>query len=540
MDGEEILVFDIVIKNGRVVDGCGNTWFRADVAIENGKIVKIGGMIIDAYKVIDANEMIVAPGIVDLHEHSDTAILANPKAESAIRQGITTIVNGNCGSSAAPLTNQSMELMKARFQRHIAKPDWITYGEYLNKLEERGCAVNVAGLVGHHTVRMAVMGMDARDPTTKELEAMKRLVAQSLEEGAFGLSTGLESAPGGNSKTEEIIELAKIVARYPGALYVTHMRGRDERALNAVREGIEIGEKAGIPVHFSHHPTRYPFQGRMSELLKLHEDARERGVDVTFDVYISNFNMSSFGAMVPLDLHEGGQKKFIERLRNPDVRKRIKEYKNPEVKLFRDGKWDRILLGDNTKNKDFAGMNLAEVAKIKGYSDPWDMLMDMMIEEGEDGRLSFYCDVKTDEDISTALRHPTSMAVGSDVTALAPYGVLASTHPHPIAYGNYPQLFRKYVREMRVLTLEEAIRKVSSFPAQRMNLWDRGLIREGMWADLMIFDKNRIQDKSTFKEPHKYPEGIDYVIVNGKVVIEKGEHTGSLPGKILRPIYCKS
>lgn len=516
--------FDLIIKNGRVIDGCGNPWFEADVAVKEGRISKVGKIISAAKEVIDAEGLIVAPGIIDLHNHSDTEIFINQKAESAVRQGITTMIVGNCGGSAAP----QKEITENR--------DWLTYKDYLSKLENHGTAVNFGGFVGHGRVRRLAMGMDARLSTAEELEKMKLLVKKSLVGGAFGLSTGLEYAPGANADTEEIIELAKVLAKYPGAIYVTHMRQRDEKAVEAVQEGIEIGEKAGVPVHFSHHPMRYPFHGRMHELLKLKDEARERGVDVTFDTMILNYNMSSMGALLPHWMHEGGAEKLVERLKNPDIRRKVKEYKNPQQKHFRDGLWDKVLLGNNKKNKELIGKNLAEIAKIKGYKDPWEMAMDMMIQEGG-GSVGIYCDTFTDEDIITCLRHPLSMAVGSDVTAYAPYGPLSQKRPHPANYGFYPKLFRKFVREMKALRLEEAIRKVSSFPAQRIGLWDRGILREGMCADIMVFDIENIRERSTFKEPHQYPEGIEYVLVNGQIVIDRGKHTGSLAGTVLRPRY---
>jgi len=513
--------FDIIIKNGRVFDGCGNPWFEADIALKNGRIAHIGKVNSGSEKTIDAKGLIVAPGIVDLHNHSDTEIFVNQKAESAIRQGITTMIVGNCGSSAAP--------RKERTKNN----DWMTYEEYLNKLENHGTAVNFGGFVGHGRVRRIVMGMEARLAASEEIEKMKRLIKESLEGGAFGLSTGLEYAPGANASTEELIELTKVVAEYPGAIYVTHMRQRDEKAVEAVKEGIEIGEKAGTPVHFSHHPMRYPFHGRMNELLRLKEEARERAVDVTFDTMILNFNMSSMGALLPHWMHEGGAKKLVERLKDPKIRKQVKEYQNPQQKHFRDGLWDKVLLGNNKNNKNLIGKNLAEIARIKGCEDPWEMAMDMMIEQGGGG-VGIYCNTFTDEDIITCLKRPLSMAVGSDVTAYAPYGPLSERRPHPANYGFYPKFFRKFVREMSALRLEEAIRKVSSFPAQRVGLWDRGILRDGMWGDIMIFNKDTIQEKSTFKEPHQYPEGIEYVIVNGQIAIDKGKHTGVLPGKVLR------
>jgi N-acyl-D-amino-acid deacylase len=517
----ENIVFDVVIKNGRVIDGCGNPWFEADVALKNGRILKIGKVKSASDKVIDAEGLIVAPGIIDLHNHSDTEIFVNQKAESAIRQGITTMIVGNCGSSAAPQTKKTENM------------DWQTYEEYLNKLEKHGTAVNFGGFVGHGRIRRVVMGMEARPATEHEIERMIALLKESLEGGAFGLSTGLEYAPGANATTEELIELAKVLKDYPGTIYVTHMRQRDEMAVEAVQEGIEIGEKAGVPVHFSHHPMRYPFHGRMNELLKLKEEARDRGVDVTFDTMILNYNMSSMGALLPHWMHEGGAEKLVERLKDPQIRKQAKEYQNPQQKHFRDGLWDKVLLGNNRANKDLIGKNLAEIAEIKGYQDPWEMAMDMMIEEG-DGSVGIYCNTFTDEDIITCLRHPLGMAVGSDVTAYAPYGPLGERRPHPANYGFYPLFFKKFIREMKVLNLEEAVRKVTSFPAQRIGLWDRGILREGMWGDIMVFDFDRIRDRSTFENPHQYPEGIEYVVVNGQLVIERGKHTGVLLGKVLR------
>lgn len=513
--------YDLVIKNGKIVDGCGNPWFVADVGLKDGKILTVGSIDSPAARAIDAEGLIVAPGIVDLHNHSDTAIFVNQNAESAVRQGITTMIVGNCGGSAAPQETRT----DAR--------DWKTYGEYLDKVEETPIAVNVGGFVGHGRIRRLVMGMDVREATAPELHEMRRLVQESLEGGAMGLSTGLEYAPGANASNGELVELTKVLVDFPGTLYVTHMRQRDTRSMEAVQEGIEIGEKAGVPVHFSHHPMRYPFHGRMAEIFQLKEEARDRSVDVTFDTMIVNHNMSSMGALLPHWMHDGGTEKLVERLGDPSIRREVKAYQNPQQKQFRDGLWHQVLIGNNRANRDLLGRNMAEAADVRGYEDPWELAMDMMIQEGGGG-VGIYCDTFTDEDITACLQHPLGMAVGSDITVYAPYGPMSQRHPHPANYGFYPLFFKKFVREMKVLTLEAAIRKVTSFPAQRIGLWDRGILREGAWADIMIFDFERIRDRSTFEEPHQYPEGIDYVLVNGEVVIEKGTHTGTLPGTVLR------
>lgn len=530
--------FDLVIKDGYVVDGTGNPWFRGDVAVEGGRIAEIGAVDESrAGRVIDAQGLVVAPGIVDLHNHSDMTLLINPRAESVVRQGITTAIVGNCGVSLAPLKEETMDLAQSFLSGfgpvELVDWDWLTFAEYLRKLEGLGTAVNVGSLVGHGTVRAVVMGFDVRVPSGGELDEMRGLVDRSMMEGAMGLSSGLEYAPGNNAETGEVVELARVAAKYRGAIYATHVRQRDIRMVESVREAIEIGEKGGLPTHVSHHPARYPFQGRMGEVLRLQEEARGRGLDVTFDVYIWNHNITSLTAQIPHWAHEGGRQRLLERLRDPEVRGRIKGYDNPQVKLIVDGKWDRVYLGDCKENTALIGRSFAEIAEIRGVEDPWDVAMDIMLEEGE-GAVAIYSEVKTDEDIAECLRHPTSGAVGSDVFGLAPYGALGPIRKHPTCYGNYPRLFRKFVREDCVLTLEEAMRKVTSFPAQRIGLWDRGLLREGTWADIMVFDKDGIGERATFEEPRQYPKGIEWVIVNGQVVVEGGEHRGALPGKILR------
>ncbi len=534
---------DLIIRDGYVIDGTGNPWFKADVAVESGRITRVGG-IQDrrAERTVQAKGLVVAPGIIDLHNHSDLTLLVNPRAESAIRQGITTVVVGNCGVSLAPLKEGTLDSMRSYFG--FTGPvdkigwNWLTFGEYLDKLEGKGSSVNFGSFIGHGTVRATVMGFDVRVPTDSEMMEMKELVDQSMREGAFGLSSGLEYAPGNNAQTYELVELAKVAAKYRGAIYVTHVRQRDIQMIESVREAIQIGETAGIPTHISHHPARYPFQGRMAEVVKIQEEARSRGFDVTFDVYIWNYNITSLGAQLPHWAHEGGREKLLERLRDPSVRERIKRYDNPQIKLILDGRWDKVFLGDCKRNTPLIGRSFADIAKIRGVDDPWDAAMDIILDEGG-ADVTVFSEVKTDEDIGECLRHPTSGAVGSDIFALAPYGELSSMRKHPTCYGNYPRLFRKYVKEDRVISLEEAVRKVTSYPAQRISLRDRGLLREGMWADVMVFDRDRIKERATYEEPRQYPEGVEYVVVNGQIVVEGGEHTGALPGRALRPQWVR-
>lgn len=536
------MAFDLLIKNGKIVNGTGNPWFKADIGIKDGKIEKIGRLnSTDAEKIIDAKGLIVSPGFIDMHNHSDISVFFNPKLESAIRQGITTLVIGNCGSSLAPVNPATKDL----FMKHIETflpPDaelevtWNTFKEYLSKLEEIEMAANIAPLVGHGTIRIAVMGFDGREPTTEELNEMKKLVAEAMEAGAFGMSTGLIYPPGVYSKTEELVELCKVVAKY-GGIYASHIRGEGDTLVEAVKEAIYIGEKAGVPVEISHHKAAGKSSwGKTEETLKLMEEARERGVDVTCDQYPYRAGMTSLSTVLPPWVHVGGVEEMLRRLRDPKEREKIRrdiEQGLPGWENFvADCGWENIYISSvaTEKNKHLEGKNVAEIAKIKG-KDELDAVCDLLLEE--EGRVTIVLFMMDDEDIVRVMKSPLQM-VATDAWAVAPYGVLGAGKPHPRFYGTYPRVLGRYVREKKVLTLEEAVRKMTSFPAQKLGLRDRGLILEGMWADVVIFDPAKIIDKATYQNPHQYPEGIEYVIVNGKIVIERGEHTGVLPGKILR------
>ncbi len=536
------MVFDLLIKNGKIVNGTGNPWFKADIGIKNGKIEKIGRLdSADAEKILDAEGLIVSPGFIDMHNHSDISVFFNPKLESTIRQGITTLVIGNCGSSLAPVNPATKDL----FMKHIEaflpsdaelEVTWNTFEEYLNKLEEIEMAANIAPLVGHGTVRIAVMGFDDREPTAEELDEMKKLVAEAMEAGAFGMSTGLIYPPGVYSKTEELVELCKVVAKY-GGIYVSHIRGEGGTLIEAVKEAIYIGEKAGVPVEISHHKAAGKSNwGKTKETLKLMEEARKRGVDVTCDQYPYRAGMTSLSAVLPPWVHVGGVEEMLRRLRDPKEREKIRrdiEQGLPGWENFvADCGWENIYISSvvTEKNKHLEGKNVAEIAKIKG-KDELDAVCDLLLEE--DGRVTIVLFMMDEEDIVRVMKSPLQM-VATDAWAVAPYGVLGAGKPHPRFYGTYPRVLGRYVREKKVLTLEEAVRKMTSFPAQKLGLKDRGLILEGMWADIVIFDPAKIIDKATYQNPHQYPEGIEYVIVNGKIVVENGEHTGVLPGKTLR------
>ena len=535
-------MFDLIIKDGKIIDGTGNPWFRGDLGIKNGKIARIGRLSpSEAEKKLEAKGLIVCPGFIDMHSHSDLSVFFNPKLDSTIRQGVTTSVVGNCGLSLAPVNPERKGLLirEASSFLPICKElriDWCRFDEYLSRLGEIGLSANIANLVGHGTVRIAVMGLENRDPTGEELAEMKKLVAEAMEAGAFGLSTGLIYAPGVYSKADEIIELCKIVAEY-GGIYASHIRSERAMLLEAVKEAIRIGEKAKIPVEISHHKAAgKPNWGKTKETLRLMEEARARGVDVTCDQYPYKAGMTSLAALLPPWVREGGVDKMIERLRSLKERERIREDMEKATveweNFASECGWENIIVSSvsSEENKFLEGKSLAEIAKIRG-TDEFTVLFDLLLEE--EGGVSIVIFSMDERDIHRVMTSRLQM-VGTDSWAVAPYGILNIGKPHPRFYGTYPRILGRYVREKKVLALEEAIRKMTSFPAQRLGLTDRGLLKPGMWADIVIFDPAKIKDKATYQEPHQYPEGIEYVLVNGSVIIEKGEHTGAPAGKVLR------
>jgi N-acyl-D-amino-acid deacylase len=541
--------FDIIIKNGRVIDGTGNPWMKSDVGVFDGKIASMGTLdISQAELIIDASDLIVAPGFIDIHTHSDLTLLINSKAESKVRQGVTTEVLGNCGTSPAPTSDSTLELLKKTWGSEADEVDWAwrSFGDYLKRIEEQGTAVNVLGLVGHGTVRIAVMGVDNRAPSDEELAEMKELVKRSMIEGAFGMSSGLVYLPGSFATTEELIELCRVVAEN-GGLYTSHIRGERETIVGALKEAIEIAERSGVCLQVSHNCPKYGAHGKFEEMSKIYDDARARGVDLTIDNDAHTDFNPQLSQVLPQWVQAGGDQAAAERLRDPDLRKRIKQETLDDklpgpgyAGLVKHGRWDRIFLFHAVRNNSLIGKSFEEIAALRGQS-PIDAYLDLLVEE--DGNASALFNYIDEEDIRALLRHPLMM-ICSDGNAVAPYGTLGKIQGYwPCSYGEYPYILQRYVREEGVLTLQEAIRKMTSFPAQKLGLRDRGQIREGMCADIVAFDFDRIRDRATCRfpytfplsnYPHKYPEGIEHVIVNGKVVVTKGEHTGALAGHVLR------
>jgi len=536
------LPHDAIIRNACIIDGSGNPWFKGDLAIYAGKIAKIGRLPTQpAERTIDAQGQFVCPGFIDIHSHSDVTIPFNRLVESSVRQGITTMVVGSCGISVAPVEKKNEHLL----QRYISpflpseqklKMEWSSFGEYLKWQEKKGCSTNIVGLVGHGTIRIAAMGFEERRPTNAELQEMKNLVEEAMRSGAFGMSTGLIYPPGIFSETTELIELSKVVAKYEG-VYFSHIRGEGATLLEAVKEAITIGEEAGLPVQISHHKAAGKVNwGKTVETLKMMEEARERGVDVTFDQYPYSAAMTTLATLLPPWAHEGGMEKTLERLRNPSQREKMRKDIEQGILGWQnwigDCGWDNITVSSvvSERNKFLEGKNLTEIAALR-KKDEFTALCDLLLEE--QGNATMVMHAMNEEDVRRVMKHHLQM-IGTDAWSVAPYGVLGGGKPHPRFYGTYPRVLGKYVREEKVLTLEEAVRKGTSFPAQRLQLEDRGMIREGFWADLVIFNPARILDKATFTDPHNYPEGIEYVLVNGEVVLEKESHNGKLAGKILK------
>lgn len=529
------MAFDLIIKKGRVVDGTGNLWFRADVGIQEGKIAKIGDIAEErAEKVIDASGLVVSPGFIDIHTHSEVTLLINPTGDSHVMQGVTTNMAGNCGGSAAPVSPYMRVRYEEALKRNNLELDWTTMGEFLEKVEKHGISINMGTYVGNATVRMAVMGMERRAPTLQELEEMKRLVAEAMRDGAFGLSTGLFYAPSGYASTDEVVELAKVAASY-GGIYATHIRGEGDPLIGAVREAIEIGEKAGIPVEIAHHKAMGKKNwGKVKQSLKIMEEAWKRGVEVNCDVYAWRAGATSLTATLPHWVHEGGFPKLLDRLKDPETRQRIKkdmeEAKPDWESVVHEIGWENVMISGCPKHREYEGKMVGNLAAAKGV-DPYDFAFDLLVEEG--GQVGMIIFGMAEEDVVTVIKSPFSM-IGSDSSPIAPRGTVGEGKPHPRAYGNFVKVLGEYVRDRKTLTLEEAIRKMSSLPAQKLGLLDRGLLKESAWADVVIFDPETVASRATYTDPHHFPVGVNWVIINGVVTVENGQHTGAKAGKVLR------
>jgi N-acyl-D-amino-acid deacylase len=529
--------FDIVITNGHIVDGTGSPWYSGDVGIRAGKIVRIGNLAnAQRNRTIDAHGMVVAPGFIDMLGQSELTILVDPRLPSKIYQGITTEITGE-GSSVAPQNDAILHADQKGYEHYRLTPDWRTFEQYFARLEKQGMGINLASYVGATQVRRMVLGDDDKQPTTAQLDQMKGLVQQAMREGAVGLSTSLEYAPAPYAKTEELIALASEAGKF-GGIYATHMRNESDAVLPAIDEVLRIGREGHLPVEIWHIKVAGKENwGRMPEVVAKINAARAQGMDVTADTYAYTAWFNGFSAFVPPWAHDGGDARLIERLKDPAMRARMrKDMTTPSSEW--DNEWqeipgpEAILIGvvQNPKLLPLQGKTLAEVAKVQN-KDPMDALFDLLIEDNAATEVAVFG--MSEPDVSLAVQQPW-VSFDNDSSGASPDGILGQEHPHPRAYGTFPRIFRKYVREEKKLTLEDAIRKCSALPAQRMRLTDRGVLKAGMWADVVVFDPSTIRDLATFETPNQLSQGMEYVLVNGVSVIDQGKMTGALPGKVLR------
>ena len=534
---------DLVILGGTVVDGTGSPRFQGDIAVDHGRISKVGVVSDDGEITVAAKGFVVTPGFVDIHTHSDFTLLQNRQAESSVRQGVTTAIIGACGRSCAPVNDDTKEfLLKDIIGYDTRLPvTWHSFAEYLAEFEKLGVAQNIAALAAHNAIRIAVMGYAQRKASRNELEEMKELTHECMRSGAIGLSTGLAYPPGSNADTAEIIELAKIAKEY-GGIYSSHLRGTDGDFPAGVQEAIEIGRAAKIPVHIGHLCGFFGNSLETQRALNMIAEARAEGLEVSCDLYPYLAGANPLMAFLPPSIFDHNSSELVQLIRNPVEREKlIEEIRHSETGAFwltRRETLDNIKIFDvvGPENARYKTKTLSEIATLKGIS-PIGSVLELLADEGEAMyNLGVICEWMSEKDNNAVFSQPYHM-VGSDGIALAPYGELASFKFHPRAYGTYPRVIAKYVRSDGALSLEQAIHKMTLMPAQRAGIADRGEIRRGMQADVVVFDYERILDRSTYEEPSLYPMGIEYVIVNGQIVIEKGEHTGRLPGRVLRHVW---
>jgi N-acyl-D-amino-acid deacylase len=528
--------FDLVITNGHIIDGTGSPWYSGDIGIRDGRVAAIGNLTAAPRKrTIDAAGKVVAPGFIDMLGQSELSILVEPRLPSKIYQGITTEITGE-GGSIAPLNDAIIQADRPGYEHYRITPDWRTFRQYFARLEKQGMGINLASYVGATQVRRMVLGDDNKQPTPEQLEQMKALVRDAMKDGAVGVSTALEYAPAPYAKTEELIALAAEGSKF-GGIYSTHMRNESDSVLEAIDEALRIGREAHVPVEIWHIKVAGKENwGRMPEVVAKINAGRAAGADVTADTYAYTAWFNDFSAFVPAWAHDGGAAKLVERLKDPVTRARIRKDMLTPSKDW-DNEWqeipgpEAIMIGvvQNLKMLPLQGKRLSEIAKLWN-KDPIDALLDFLIADPYSSVAVFGM---SQPDVTLALQQPW-VAIDNDSSGTSPEGILGQEHPHPRAYGTFPRILRKYVREDKALTLEDAIRKMSALPAQRLRLTDRGVLKAGMWADVVIFDPATVRDLATFDNPNQLSVGMEYVLVNGVPAIDGGKMTGALPGKVLR------
>ncbi|HEY3204027.1 MAG TPA: D-aminoacylase [Thermoanaerobaculia bacterium] len=535
--------YDLLFRGGHVVDGTGAPWFAADVGVRDGKIVAVGALAGHAAKrTIDAKSLIVAPGFIDLLGQSEYNVLVDKRAASKITQGITTEVTGE-GESIAPLDDKLIAESHDVYEKYGVFPDWKTLDGYFKTLEERGTAINLATFVGSGGVRAMIVGRENRPATAEELSKMEAVVDQAMREGALGVSSSLQYIPNIYSSTDELIALAKVAARYGGA-YFTHQRSESNRIDASLDEVFRIAKEAGIRTQVWHLKTAYkPNFGRMPEILKKIEEARSRGIDVAANQYPWNRASNGLDACLPPWVREGGREPLLKRLSDPSTRARVKADMDRETKEW-ENQWlgsggaDGVMVAEvlSEKLKPYEGRTVAQIAADE-KKDPRDVVIDLVLAD----RANVYCiiSIMDENDVRAALAHPL-VSFGCDSQAKAIDGPFGKETSHPRGWGSASRILGYYVREQKVLRLEEAVRKMTSFAAEAAGLKDRGVVKVGFAADLTVFDPQTVNARATFEKPNQYSEGIPYVAVNGVLVVNEGKITGAAPGKALRgPGYKK-
>jgi len=528
--------YDMVLKNAKIYDGSGNPWYSADIAIAQGKIAGIGSIPADAGReCLDVAGRAVTPGFIDSHCHADFALFDDPLAGNKIKQGITTQVIGNCGISAAPVRDKYLELLQlyVSFTTAGVKPawDWRGFGEYLDRLEAMNCGINIAAYVGHGSVRLAVMGMDDRPASAEEIRAMRALVVAAMQDGAWGMSSGLIYPPGVYSDTAEMIALCEVVAEY-GGVYATHMRSEGDDVLDSIRETIEVAKKTGVSAIVSHHKIAGRNNwGASVATLRLIDEARADGVEIVCDQYPYLAGNTTLSAILPPWAQAGGVAKMIDNLNNPELRQKIAD----EILSDRGG-WESLFARCGAEGiyimyaparPEAEGKNLIEIAVLL-RKEPVDAALDLIVEQGGAAAALFFS--MCEEDVQRIMRHP-AVIIGSDSIPVAP-----QVKPHPRVNGTFPRVLGKYAREEKVLTLEDAVRKMTSLPARSLGLPGKGLLAVGMDADLVVFDPETVADRATYGDPTAEPVGIEHVFIAGVPVLTAGQLTGRRVGKILRRV----
>jgi N-acyl-D-amino-acid deacylase len=525
-------MYNYIIRNAKILDGSGNPWRIGDVAISGDKIAKVGDLSKEkAITEIDATGLYLSPGFIDIHTHSESILFQDGRAHAHLLQGVTTNVLGQCGSSPYPFTS----LRKDSSDKSNLEVTWETTGDFLNQMKDKKISVNVVPVVGQGAIRQCVMGFNPDKPNQEQLDEMKKLLIEAMDSGCFGVSTGLIYTPSAYADTDEIIELTKVISDYDG-LYFSHIRGENDYVLDAINEALRVGEEADVPVQISHLKAmgRHMW-GKSVEILQTIDNARNRNIDVTFDQYPYKASATGLAAILPPWAHEGGAYKMRERLADPKLREKMKhEMINGSgnwISFYKGVEFDNILITDTLSDKSIVGKTIAQIAKERNDEDEFKTCFDIL--QTYEGRVSIVYFTISDEDIERIMKHPLMM-VGSDSSARPIDGPLTSGLPHPRTFGSFITVLATYVRDKGVITLEEAIRKMTAAPAYRLGLWDRGLILPGNKGDLVLFDLSKIGTKSDYTNPVQFPTGIKKVFVNGILSVDDGEHTGAAAGYLLR------